>query len=176
MKKSNVKNKGSGLIGLLTIMALFIVMPVHAAENNDKQLAADILVFVNQYRVQHGLPKLVMNRELTHEASQHSVDMASHALPFGHDGFSNRISRLHHQIPEATSGAENVAYNYKTARIVVDGWIKSPGHRQNIMGHYTLTGIGIARDKMGKLYYTQLFLRLNNSSTVARNVVTHRTV
>ena len=48
-----------------------------------------------------------------------------------------------------------------TAKIVVDGWIKSPGHRQNIVGRYNLTGIGIVRDRAGKLYYTQLFVRTN---------------
>ena len=84
--------------------------------------------------------------------------MASHAVPFGHTGFNRRIAHLYHAIDNANAGAENVAYNYKTAKIVVDGWIHSPGHRKNIVGRYNLTGIGIVRDKAGKLYYTQLFV------------------
>ncbi|MDP3562747.1 MAG: CAP domain-containing protein [Legionellaceae bacterium] len=140
------------------------------AATNDQKLADEILVYINQYRVQHGLSKLVMNPVLSREANQHSRDMAMHAVPFGHDGFSQRIEHLHTQIPASLSGAENVAYNYKTARIVVDGWIHSPGHRQNLMGHYDLTGIGVARDNQGKPYYTQLFLRSNNNLAGARAV------
>lgn len=129
------------------------------AATDDQRLAAETLGYINQYRIQHGLPQLVMDPVLSREAAKHSQAMASHALPFGHDGFSQRIQHLHAAIPQSSSGAENVAYNYKTAKIVVDGWIHSPGHRQNIVGHYNLTGIGIARDSQNRPYYTQLFLR-----------------
>ncbi len=42
---------------------------------------------------------------------------------------------------------------------MVEQWLTSPGHKRNIVGNYNITGIGIARDKQGKLYYTQIFLR-----------------
>ncbi len=137
-------------------------------------MADEILVYVNQYRAQHGLSKLTMNNAISQEAARHSRDMAVHALPFGHDGFNQRIRYLHEHIVDSSSGAENVAYNYKTARIVVDGWIKSPGHRQNIMGHYNLTGIGIAHDKAGKIYYTQLFLRADHTVAARQASPLHR--
>lgn len=152
---------------------LLSMSPYAYAAPDDQRLASEILVYINQYRVQHGLSKLVMNRVLSNEATRHSADMARHVVPFGHDGFGQRIEHLHEQIPASLSGAENVAYNYKTAKIVVDGWINSPGHRQNLMGHYNLTGIGIARDNMGKPYYTQMFLRANDTPVMARAVVVH---
>jgi len=145
----------------------FATVPQAIAANADDSMANEILVYINQYRSQHGLSRLTMNPILSQEAAQHSQDMARHALPFGHDGFSSRMDHLHHHVPNATNGAENVAYNYKTAKIVADGWIKSPGHRQNIVGHYNQTGIGIARDSQGKLYYTQLFLRTDTPPIVA---------
>jgi uncharacterized protein YkwD len=43
--------------------------------------------------------------------------------------------------------------------MVIDGWIHSPGHRQNILGHYNLTGIAIAYDSQHKPYYTQVFAK-----------------
>jgi uncharacterized protein YkwD len=46
-----------------------------------------------------------------------------------------------------------------SAREVVDGWLKSPGHKRNIEGDFTLTGIGIASDKQGNIYFTQIFSR-----------------
>jgi uncharacterized protein YkwD len=43
----------------------------------------------------------------------------------------------------------------------VDGWLNSPGHKRNLLdAHYTDTGIGIASNKRGTVYYTQIFLTL----------------
>lgn len=126
--------------------------------NADQKMVADILVYVNQYRVQHGLPNLTLNPILSQEATHHSADMATHRMGFGHDGFAQRIEHAHQKIPNSQAGAENVAFNYKTAKIVVDGWMNSWGHKRNILGHYNLTGIGIVRDSAGKPYFTQMFL------------------
>ena len=160
------------IFAMCMIALLPFVMTQQAnASGTPDHMSEEILSYINQYRAQHGLPRLTMNPVLSQEATRHSHDMAIHAMPFGHDGFNSRMNHLHKHIPQSSSGAENVAYNYKTAKIVVDGWIKSPGHRQNIMGHYNLTGIGIARDSMGKLYYTQLFLRSENQ--VGRHQIVH---
>ncbi len=147
-------------LGLLCMMCCGYMSGVHADEPLKKDtMAADILVYINQFRVQHGLSRLQMNSVLTREATVHSVDMAKHRVAFGHDGFSQRMDHVHQSIQTAQSGAENVAFNYKTAKIVAEGWIHSPGHRRNILGHYDQTGIGIARDASGRPYFTQLFLK-----------------
>ncbi|CAM4498899.1 MAG: hypothetical protein LEGION0403_FIIPPAGN_01753 [Legionella sp.] len=118
-----------------------------------------VLVHINAYRKQHGLSPLKMDNNMVREARQHSLDMAAHRMPFGHQDFSKRIARLHKKIKNTGAGAENVAYNYKSAQIVVQQWVRSSGHKRNIVGNYDLTGIGVIRDKQGTLYYTQLFLR-----------------
>lgn len=146
--------------------------PQHSVYD-DTSMAQEILMYINQYRASHGLPKLIMDPRLSREATLHSREMATHAQPFGHQGFQGRIARLHQHVPESTSGAENVAYNYKTAKIVADGWIHSPGHRQNIVGHYNLTGIGIVRDAQGRPYFTQMFLRTDNPVTSHRSTHAH---
>ncbi len=142
----------------ISVVSLSMVM-VHASYAVSKDLAEDILVFINQFRLSHGLSKLQMNPLLIKEATQHSSDMAMHRVAFGHDGFAQRIKYLQQHIKTAQGGAENVAYNYKTAKIVAEGWISSPGHRRNILGSYNQTGIGIVKDKYGKLYFTQIFLK-----------------
>ena len=134
--------------------------------SSDEIIQKNILFYVNQYRLAHGLNALKLNSSISNEATRHSQDMANHRIPFGHKYFPDRIKRLYKQIEQCRSGAENVAYNYKDTKELVRQWIGSPGHRRNIEGHYNLTGIGIARDKNGKLYYTQMFI-LND--TPARN-------
>jgi len=80
-------------------------------------------------------------------------------MSFGHEGFQTRIKHIYPHVKNPQGGAENIAYNYKTAKIVVDGWMHSPGHRTNILGGYNLTGIGIDKDAQGKLYFTQIFIK-----------------
>jgi uncharacterized protein YkwD len=121
-----------------------------------------ILIYINEYRHKRGLGPLRMNYLMSEEAAKHSRDMARHAVPFSHQHFANRINRLFRQIKQCEGGAENIAYNYKNAQDVVRNWLASYGHRRNIEGNYNLTGIGLARDRRGKIYYTQIFLRTNN--------------
>ena len=145
---------------LLGIYCGIILASSHVATGTDEKMVADILGYVNQYRIQHGLSTLTLNTVLSQEATYHSADMAKHRLGFGHDGFAQRIANAHQKIPNSQAGAENVAFNYKTAKIVVDGWMNSSGHKRNILGHYNLTGIGIVRDSAGKPYFTQIFLKV----------------
>ena len=135
----------------------------HQAVASDAEQQTMILYYVNAYREKHHLAPLQMNRVISREATKHSRDMASHAMPFGHNEFNGRIKRLYQQIRECRGGAENVAYYRINDKKLVDGWIASRGHRQNILGGYNLTGIGIAHGKTGWAYYTQIFLRSDSN-------------
>lgn len=136
-------------------------------EISDSAIESAILVHINQYRQQHGLSQLKMDSRISREARKHSLDMARHAMPFGHQYFNKRIAQLHKEIKNSNAGAENVAFNYKSAQDVVNNWVKSPGHKQNIEGNYNLTGIGIARDTNGKIYFTQIFLKTGSGNKYA---------
>ncbi|MDR3679351.1 MAG: CAP domain-containing protein [Flavipsychrobacter sp.] len=118
----------------------------------------EILIYINQHRKDMGLQPLKTNSIIEDEALTHSNNMAKGRVPFGHDGFDDRMGRIMKQIKPSHAAAENVAEGAKTAREVVDIWLHSPGHRKNIEGNYTLTGIGIAADRNGKLFFTQIFI------------------
>ncbi|WP_298627128.1 CAP domain-containing protein [uncultured Legionella sp.] len=135
--------------------------------DGDTAIQNAILFYINEYRQQHGLTPLKMDNRIVKEAKQHSMDMATHKMGFGHKYFHQRIDRLHSQIKDSNAGAENVAYNYKDAQDVVKNWLRSPGHKRNIDGNYNLTGIGIARDKHGKIYFTQIFLKTGTGKKYA---------
>ncbi|MGN6616114.1 MAG: CAP domain-containing protein [Ilyomonas sp.] len=118
-----------------------------------------ILNYVNEHRKAIGKQALQMIDIASDEANEHSVDMAKGKTAFGHDGFENRVAVITKNIGRISAAAENVAYGELTAQQVVDGWLHSPGHKKNIEGDYTLTGIGVAKDKNGTIFYTQIFLR-----------------
>lgn len=117
----------------------------------------DILRYINEYRQRNGLNSLQMNPVISKEAQGHSMAMADKKTAFGHDGFANRVKFITEKIGFLKSSAENVAYGILTPKEVVSGWLKSPGHLRNIEGKFSLTGIGIAKDKSGTIFFTQIF-------------------
>ncbi|BAZ17101.1 allergen V5/Tpx-1 family protein [Calothrix sp. NIES-4071] len=121
-------------------------------------LEQSIFEKINQYRTSKGLSRLARNTKIDDHARSHSQDMANGKTPFGHQDFSNRVK----SIGIAYSGAaENVAYNqgYKDpATQAVQGWLKSRGHKKNIEGNYSQTGIGVAANSKGEIYFTEIFI------------------
>ncbi|MDZ7962697.1 MAG: CAP domain-containing protein [Aulosira sp. DedQUE10] len=116
---------------------------------------------INRYRVSKGLSKLTLNANITRQARIHSQNMANGKVPFSHQGFERRVTVL--PIIYKSAG-ENVAFNQgysDPAAQAVIGWLNSPGHLKNIRGKYNLTGIGVAANKQGEVYLTQIFLQSN---------------
>jgi uncharacterized protein YkwD len=115
---------------------------------------------INTYRASQKLPALKLNAAITTQARNHSATQAS-TKRMSHDGFQARVNAIGTTVPWS-GAAENVAYNFgysDPATVAVNGWIKSPGHLANIKGNYNLTGIGVARNAQGQVYFTQIFIR-----------------
>jgi len=136
----------------------------HKPVNNNTQVDVsnmenDILFYINKYRRSKGLAELQMTNVIANEAAKHSANMAARRVAFGHTGFENRVSAIAKSLGTVSAAAENVADGKLTAQQVVDGWIHSPAHKKNIEGNYSLTGIGLAKDAGGIIYFTQIFVR-----------------
>ena len=111
---------------------------------------------INQYRQSLNLPPLKLDARITEQARQHSDAMAN-GTPLGHEGFEQRVKAI--GIPYSRV-AENVAFNQgysDPATQAVQGWIDSSGHRHNIKGQFSWTGVGVSQSE-GKYYFTQIFL------------------
>jgi uncharacterized protein YkwD len=143
---------------LITVICFSIFVSLNSfSRNKNSNLARDILNQTNQFRKSKGLAKLIILKDLNAIAQQHSKEMASGKVGFGHAGFSQRNAMANKEIKHLHGFAENVAYGPTTGKQVVDLWKNSPGHRRNMLGHYKYIGIGIAEDKQGSIYYTQIF-------------------
>ena len=114
---------------------------------------------VNAYRARRQLPTLRWEERLAQQARQHSQAMlTSHTL--GHAGFDQRLAAVGRVLPWS-SAAENVAYSQGVqdpATHAFRDWLSSPGHRHNLEGPFTLTGIGVARNARGEVAFTHIFL------------------
>jgi uncharacterized protein YkwD len=116
-----------------------------------------ILALVNDHRRSTGKPPLAMNQVIWSQANGHSQNMAARSVPFGHDGFDARIAAIRAALGSGGSAAENVAMGYGSAEAVVNAWLGSAGHRANIEGNATRTGVSAVRSSDGVWYYTQVF-------------------
>lgn len=135
--------------------------PTVAADSPLAQMERSVNEQVNRYRTQQGFSPLRLDPIVSQQARQHSQAMAAGRVPFGHQGFDRRIEVISRQI-SYRAAAENVGYNQgydDPAARAVQGWLDSPGHRQNIKGDFDLTGIGIAKNEKDEYYFTQIFLR-----------------
>jgi len=121
------------------------------------RVGKEALELTNQFRKENKLPPLMWNSALCTIGIQHSKNMAEHKVPFGHDGFNERIK----QFPmDYRTAAENVAMSHgidDVARTAVHGWIESPGHRKNLLSRSQYCGIGCYQGLDGAWYLTQLF-------------------
>ena len=130
-------------------------------DNRVKELRERIHLSINEYRASQGLPPLSLNAAINHQAQIHSQNMAQQVVKFSHQGFEGRIEALESQIAYR-SAAENVAFNQghqDPVETAIAGWIKSENHHQNMVGDFDLTGIGVAKNKQGEYYFTQIFIK-----------------
>ena len=129
-------------------------------ERELNQLTQKIHSSINEYRLARNLKPLKLMTDIDAQAQLHSQNMAEGKTKFSHNGFERRIEAIGKNIDDA-SAAENVGYNQgyqDLAQQVVQGWIKSPAHHKNIIGNYNLTGLGVAKNRQGEYYFTQIFI------------------
>ena len=147
------------LIGLF-IISIVLLSSQTTCGQKITSFPENIVKETNQFRKSKGLPALISRNEFNSISQKHSSDMAGKRVAFGHDGFKERSQKAKKVLNGTMINfAENVAYGAKNPTEVVKGWENSPGHRRNMLGNYKYIGIGIAADKNGRLYYTQIFAK-----------------
>lgn len=108
-------------------------------------------------------PPLRLNERLARAAAVHAQDMARHSFleHKGSDGsaVADRVSRERY---DWRSVGENIASGQTTPEEVVTGWLRSPGHCENIMeSRFTEMGVAFAVDGKSDagVYWAQVFGR-----------------
>ena len=123
----------------------------------DTTIEIEIMALINAYRISKGLTALSNNDLVKEQAFNHTIYMIANA-DISHDNFDVRRDYLQNNAG-ASSVGENVAYSYNTAESVVNGWLNSDGHRENIEGNFTHFGISAEQNTEGTWYYTNIFIR-----------------
>jgi uncharacterized protein YkwD len=139
------------------------------ARTETPALASRALQLVNRVRARGArcgghvfaaAPPVRLSEALATVALGHAADMANHDY-FEHEDLSGRspADRVRAVGYAEKLVGENIAYGPKTADEVVEGWLASPGHCENIMDpRFAEMGIAYAQGRAGKrgLFWVQL--------------------
>jgi uncharacterized protein YkwD len=123
-------------------------------------LEDEVTRLTNAERADAGCDELATDERLRDSARGHSEDMAvndyfDHTSEDGRSPF-DRMADAGYPDP----AAENIAFGYQTPADVMEGWMDSDGHRDNILEcSYEAIGVGLAFNDDGRPYWTQNFGR-----------------
>lgn len=149
------------LFPVVLLLALALLTPSYAAPAVAAGLPraawrAEVLRLVNVQRTGHGLRPVRLGTCLQDRAAQPLAARLS------------RLGRLQHQdlyavmrrCPTLHSTGENIAMGQRSPAEVMRDWMRSPGHRANILRPgYTRLGVGVSRSASGTSYWVEDFGR-----------------
>lgn len=162
------------MIRFFSRLSLLILVPLTASIGlaEDKKESAKfemtkeeqtLLKLLNKERAKADLPALKPNPLLFKAARGHSANMAKqekmeHVL----DGKrpSQRVEATGYDWGKVSENLAVSEGGESPLDKIVKSWMDSKTHRENLLsGRVTETGLGIARNAKGDIYYTQIFAR-----------------
>lgn len=126
-----------------------------------KSIESQVIQLTNQQRAKYGLPALAADWQLSRVARYKSADMRdrnyfSHTSPT----YGSPFTMMKSFGINYSAAAENIAAGQATPQEVVNAWMNSSGHRQNILdSRMTHIGVGYAKGGSYGHYWTQMFIK-----------------
>ena len=145
--------KITSIVLTLILAATLMTYPALAAGITAKEQAACSLV--NDQRAALGLQALTVSSTLSDKARIKAQDMAENRY-FSHNSptYGSPFTMMRQLGITYRSAGENIAMGYTTAADVVEAWMASPSHRDNLLStRYTTVGVGYAEG-----YWAQWFI------------------
>ncbi len=118
----------------------------------------EVIALVNSERAKEGLPALEKREDVCALAdirAQELTESFSHTRPDGRSCFSIFSD---YNVNDWSTIGENIAYGQSSPTAVMNSWMNSKSHRENIMNEdFTGIGIGVYQQD-GRKYWVQLFI------------------
>jgi len=141
--------------------------------------AQDILKLTNQERQKNGVGLLVMNDALTHAAQLKANDMFAQNY-WAHNSPTGKMpwDFIKAAGYDYVYAGENLARGFDSAQDVVNAWMNSPSHRENMLSpNYRDVGFAIEQGNLTGEKDTILIVEeLGNTTTTIPQVSTNRTL
>lgn len=140
---------GTALMGVVLTMVISMSYP---SKSSAAEFSSDeVVTLVNEYRRQQGLPILNVNEELVLAAMEKAKDMLekgywSHYGPNGETPWQFILSNGY----EYSIAGENLAKGFRDADRMMNAWLDSPTHRENIVKReYEDIGVAVIDGNLG---------------------------
>jgi uncharacterized protein YkwD len=144
----------TALASVLLAVLTTLLAPAPAEAQGALRYQRQAHAVTNDKRDNHDLVRLRKRRCVQRFARRQARRMARQERMFHQD-----LGRVMNRCNLSRVG-ENVAYGYPTGRRVVRAWMRSPGHRANILEpSYRTMGLAMRRDDDGTPYVAQVFGR-----------------
>lgn len=125
--------------------------------DSDQAYIRQVIELVNEERAKRGLSPVTEDSGVSAAAAVRAQEITrsfSHTRP---DGTSYNTVLNQSGVSYMGSG-ENIAYGQQTPAAVMNGWMNSQSHRDNILnGNYSKIGVGYYENAGGVKYWVQLF-------------------
>lgn len=121
----------------------------------------EVIRLVNVERTKRGLKPLVKNWQLSRVARIKSEDMRdknyfSHTSPT----YGSPFDMMKKFGFKYFAAGENIAKGQRTPKEVMNSWMNSTGHRNNILNpNFNEIGVGFAKGSNNMTYWTQMFIK-----------------
>lgn len=135
-----------------------ITLPIPQYTREEMVQIQQVVILVNRIRAEHGLSPLALDINLYHAVTyQRAKEVAmlySHTRPNGKQCYT--IFKDYHIGYHSTG--ENIAKGQQRAEDVVNDWMSSPRHRENILrAEFTIISIGVQGNGDDKVWVQEFF-------------------
>lgn len=122
------------------------------------EIEAKVIELTNYQRRERGLPDLKADPQLSRVAREKSNDMQqNHYFSHTSPTYGSPFDMMRDFGISYRAAGENIAHGQRSAEEVVNGWMNSEGHRENILNP-NFTHIGVGYNQNGH-YWTQMFIQ-----------------
>lgn len=137
-------------LSLAALGTLVSLSPAAAVSSTTYE--SQVVKRTNTFRSSHDLVKVKSHSCVDRFAESNAKRMARTGT-FSHQDLGRILDTCH-----LTMVSENIAYGYSSGNKTVNAWMKSPGHRKNILTRkMRYVGVGAVQDDNGRWYVAQVF-------------------
>jgi len=145
MKKEGTMKK-LFVVPILSIFVLFLIFTPASVAFASPITKTNIIQITNQERVRAGLPILYPNYRLNLAAQNKANDMLANSYWEHYHNGKTPWDWMKEANYEFTAAGENLAIDFFETEPMVQAWMDSPTHRQNIINpNFRGIGVGIAK-------------------------------
>lgn len=138
------------LAGALMVMLILTFAPASALTSTTYE--KDVITWTNAKRADNKLVAVTSQSCVDGYAEKQATWLAGHRK-LEHQNLKTILKAC-----KLTSVSENIAYGYSSGKDVVGAWMRSPGHKANLLSSkMRLIGVGAVQDKNGVWWVSQVF-------------------